>query len=338
MSIIYKVGPFGSFTDGSQAQAVEKSSGPRSMMTEQRSTAARKQGLIAVQNLPFGMIRNIVYHYLYQKNRVIAGKLLMYMSVFIRSSNEDYIDVWPAYRESAEWNPVFVILCQTNFQDEWDEYAGFQVFKRRYDFVSSEAAKVFNSPIVHNSRLELNGFLTKCISDTDLINTHSNITIVNACPVRSRNGGRDLTEETCIVIHCRVKGFIPFTEKPFPKMISTLPVDVREGYFVLGMQTPDPERNEAPSGNSPEINNGTSSYNAATNDFQPFDTSVQTAQNADLTGHSAASAVNSSFSSSNHLLSNGPQANGDVDMTVDPCRLHEMNVDELCQMVLIFDT
>ena len=310
------------------------------MMTEQESkfdSAGSKQGLIAVQNLPFGMLRNIVYHYLYQKNRVIAGKLLMYMSVFIRSSNDDYIDVWPAYRESAEWNPVFVILCRTNFQGEWDEYAGSQVFKRRYDFVSSEASQVFNSPSVQETRLELNGFLTKCISDTDLINAHSNITIVNACPVRSRNGGRDLTKETCIVIHCRVKGFIPFTEKPFPKMISTFPVDVREGYFVLGMQTPDPERNEAPSGNAPETNNGTSSNkNIATNDFQPFVTSAQTAQNADLKEHSAASAVNSPFSSSNYLLSSGLQANCDVDMPDDPCRQHERDMDVISQKVLFF--
>ncbi|XP_061180849.1 uncharacterized protein LOC133189516 [Saccostrea echinata] len=34
----------------------------------------------------------------------------------------------------------------------------------------------------------------------------------------------------CVVIHCRVKGIVPFGESPFPTKIGEFPVDVREGY------------------------------------------------------------------------------------------------------------
>ena len=103
--------------------------------------------------------------------------------------------------------------------------------------MSSEAAVVINSKEVKENPLDYSDFdkLKTVTQSESLTKEHSNITIINACSHRSKKGGEEICKETCVVIHCLVKGFIPFLEDPFPKRISGVPVDVREGYVTMGM-------------------------------------------------------------------------------------------------------
>ena len=175
---------------------------------------------------------------LQSKDLPIAQELRLSVAKYIRQSDpSDIIDVWPAYEQKNPWEPIFVVLTYSNIQGEWGTVFGFRVFKRRHDFVSSEASIIINSKKVQENPLCFSDFdKLKTVTQSDkLIKKHSNITIVNACSCRSRRGGDEIYEETCVVIHCLVKGLIPFLEDPFPRSISGFPVDVREGYVTMGM-------------------------------------------------------------------------------------------------------
>ncbi|XP_062585775.1 uncharacterized protein LOC134247415 [Saccostrea cucullata] len=65
----------------------------------------------------------------------------------------------------------------------------------------------------------------------DLFQNHSNITLLNMSGVRSsgfETSKCTIERTNCVVIHCQVKGFIPFGEMSFPKVIEGHTVDVRE--------------------------------------------------------------------------------------------------------------
>lgn len=167
----------------------------------------------------------------------VAVLLLEDICKLIYGAEEDCVDVFPAYEEGHRWAPVFVMLTKQDCGGEWDSFMGFRVYKRRYDRVSCEAAAVINSDYVQSHPLSVEDFqaIRRAVSSADLHKKHGKITVINACPCRSKNNGEFMEEGLCIVIHCLVKGLIPFSEEPFPKEILGIPVDVREGYFRLGV-------------------------------------------------------------------------------------------------------
>ena len=206
--------------------------------------------LMSFELIPLPTIHSCIRISLEKHNRHCVSKLLSFATKYLREEiGNDVWDVWPAYEVGGNWVPVFVVLLKTNVQCEWGEFLGFKVFRRRYDFVSPEAAMVMNSDGVRNdmkeevSEIDMIRRASHCEVNR-LIKKHSNITIVNACPVRSKNGGRQLVKEPCVVIHCLVKGLVPFDEDPFPRSISGFPTDVREGYMMMGM---NPDMNGVPS-------------------------------------------------------------------------------------------
>lgn len=167
----------------------------------------------------------------------IAVLLLEDICKLICGAEEDCVDVFPAYEEGHRWAPVIVVLTKQDCGGEWESFMGFRVYRRRYDRVSCEAATVINSDYVQSHPLSVEDFqaIRRAVSSADLHKRHSKITVLNACPCRSKNNGEVIEEGLCIVIHCLVKGLIPFSEDPFPKEILGIPVDVREGYFRLGV-------------------------------------------------------------------------------------------------------
>jgi len=171
------------------------------------------------------------------KHFEVAVLLLEDICKLIYASEEDCVDVFPAYEEGHRWEPMFVVFTRKERAGEWDSFMGFRVYKRRYDNVSPEAASVVNSDFVKNHMLSVEDFqrIRKAVSTIDLQKNHTKITVINACPCKSKENGKILEEGLCIVIHCLIKGFVPFSEEPFPEMIAGIPVDVREGYFRLGV-------------------------------------------------------------------------------------------------------
>lgn len=188
-----------------------------------------------------GEIKEALIWTIDEKNYDVTLLLLDDICKLIKGSEGDMcVDVFPAYLEKKRWQPVFVILTKQNFQGEWDSFMGFPVYRRRYDLVSSEAAVVINSDYVRTHPLSIDNFRTvrRAISSVNLRKRHSKMTVINASPCRSRKDGQVLEKGLCIVVHCLIKGFIPFDEDPFPREIGGIPLDVREGYFRLGVATP----------------------------------------------------------------------------------------------------
>ena len=169
-------------------------------------------------------------------NRNIANELLKFASKMLKQNTQLQIkDVWPAYKESSEWEPIFVVMSEERFAEE--RYLGYKVLWRHCDLVSREASIVANSTKVRENPLSYEDMesMKKIIKTANLFRNHKNITVVNVCPCKSRQGGKDIALEKCIVICTSVKGLIPFEEQPFPKHISNIPVDVREALVTLGM-------------------------------------------------------------------------------------------------------
>ena len=187
--------------------------------------------------IPHAVLKEALSFVIQQQNRALAKELLDYScKVLLSMDLNDIVDVWPAYTIEDEWNPVFVVLRKSDSDHEWAEFLGYKVYNRKYDCVSKEAKIVVNNPLVRNNPVSFDDIekLKEAVNEIN-VKDHSNITLIDVCPCRSRKNGEEIFLETCIVVHCLVKGLIPFKEKPFPKTVSGIPVDVREGYFSLGV-------------------------------------------------------------------------------------------------------
>ncbi|KAK3100632.1 hypothetical protein FSP39_022812 [Pinctada imbricata] len=123
---------------------------------------------------------------------------------------------------------------------------GIAVEIRNYRYVNDEAERV--EKVRRKSKDELTDpeteVLRGCIRkySTRLWRRHSNLNIISACSIKSKNNGKEMKRQPCIVLYCSVKGVIPYLEKPFPKLLHSLdgqdvPVDVREGYFQFAGST-----------------------------------------------------------------------------------------------------
>ena len=188
--------------------------------------------------IPHAVLKEALSFVIQQQNRALAKELLDYSSEVLHSMDmNDIVDVWPAYTIEDEWNPVFVVLRKSDSDHIWAEFLGYKVYNRKYDSVSKEAEKVVNSTLVRNNPLSFDDIekLKEAVNEIN-VQDHSNITLIDVCPCRSRKNGDEIFLETCIVVYCLVKGLIPFNEKPFPKTVLGIPVDVREGYFSLGVR------------------------------------------------------------------------------------------------------
>ena len=184
------------------------------------------------------MIKNAIKDAIYVRNREKTIRLLDFACQLQKAQSPDVItDVWPAYREGSTWDPVFVVLSHQTYPE--DQYLGFKRHWRHCDLISREGCIVAYSDEVKDNPLSFEDMenMRKLIRAADLLKFHSKVTVTNACPCRSRNGGRDISIEKCIVIYTSVKGFIPFDEQPFPKTVFGIPVDVREANVTLGGKT-----------------------------------------------------------------------------------------------------
>ena len=123
---------------------------------------------------------------------------------------------------------------------------GVDIEIRNYRYVNKEAENVEalrkkTSDDLTDAETDM---LRTCIRkySTRLWRRHSNLNIISACSIKSKNGGAVMKRRPCIVLYCSVKGIIPISEKPFPKVLRTsdgadIPVDVREGYFQFAGST-----------------------------------------------------------------------------------------------------
>ncbi|XP_062606568.1 uncharacterized protein LOC134268345 [Saccostrea cucullata] len=145
-------------------------------------------------------------------------------------------DIWVGYSNVLEKENLrfdtLVVITHTKITDKLkvSKFCGLKVDFRDKNACSTEAKALLQ----HESLVPLN-FQT-LLSDTAievLVSKHSNVTILTQSGIKSRGFNsihHQITMCPCVVIHCRVKGIVPFGESPFPPKIGEIPVDVREGF------------------------------------------------------------------------------------------------------------
>ncbi|KAK3085170.1 hypothetical protein FSP39_025442 [Pinctada imbricata] len=71
----------------------------------------------------------------------------------------------------------------------------------------------------------------------ELFEKHSNLNAIRPSRIRSMGFGTPnhrIIQQSCIVLYCSRKGYIPINEESFPVEINGIRTDVREGYFMFG--------------------------------------------------------------------------------------------------------
>ncbi|XP_060073264.1 uncharacterized protein LOC132553070 [Ylistrum balloti] len=173
-----------------------------------------------------------------QKNKGEATELMksllnMVCKHFSHYHGEKLVRVWPGYKELAADSPMIVVNVSNLPKVKPNVFMGLPIVYKLYGFVSDEAL------VLSYSKFEIEK-LTDPLEIMAIQRTinrniarlkldHSNLVKVSASAVRSLQNGSLLAKEACIVLYCRCKGIIPFGEKPFPKYIDDVPIDVRDG-------------------------------------------------------------------------------------------------------------
>ncbi|XP_021359678.1 uncharacterized protein LOC110454492 isoform X3 [Mizuhopecten yessoensis] len=142
----------------------------------------------------------------------------------------------------ARGKHTFIIYDKEQGRDRITTELGQKVLIRNPKSIQSEGIAITN--YCREKRLDLKP--TKRASLKNIIQKHtdklfikhSNINFISTSPVKSWWNGDIVRDEACIVIYCSSKGFVPFGEEKFPKLLTvgevTASTDIREGYFQFG--------------------------------------------------------------------------------------------------------
>jgi hypothetical protein len=140
-----------------------------------------------------------------------------------------------AYSEIHIWKiDVAVVVTKESTREKDTSLWGFDILLVSENECSSEALALLQH--------EQNEYDPTFINEnevSDLLNDHSNISLINISNVRSTGFYTDMLQtenEQTLVIYCHVKGVIPLGERGFPRNVSGYPVDVREGTCSLAVR------------------------------------------------------------------------------------------------------
>jgi len=171
----------------------------------------------------------------------ICSKLEKKYSGLFKDSNALNVQFGRIIKEYTEKN-VFMVFLESNEFIEDRSFAGKDVLFRNLLRPSYEGIQIALSPLVKDNPLSEDDHMM--IRETInregkwLWAKHTNLNIISACSVKSKQNGKDQTVQPCIVLYCTCKGFIPKFEPKFPKALQSqkgsIMVDIREGCFNLG--------------------------------------------------------------------------------------------------------
>ncbi|XP_021372643.1 uncharacterized protein LOC110462792 isoform X2 [Mizuhopecten yessoensis] len=168
-----------------------------------------------------------------EATEMMKSLLNMVCKHFSHYHGEKLVRVWPGYKELAADSPMIVVNVSNLPKVKPNVFMGLPIVYKLYGLVSDE------SIVLSYSKLEIEKLADplEIMAIQRTINRniarlkldHSNLVKVSASAVRSLQNGSLLAKEACIVLYCKCKGVIPFGEKPFPKYIEDIPVDIRDG-------------------------------------------------------------------------------------------------------------
>ena len=165
-----------------------------------------------------------------------GNRLLSWLCSKLKDLSNDIIYVWVGYETVCAEIPVFVaVIKQTDksIDGKFKSICLFKVVQRLTYEVSDEAKRCLKYENDHKTSLEVVSELQDSVAEhaADLLKSHSNLQIVSASTIKSRQSGSVTEVKTCIVLYVHIKGIIPFHEKPFPTTVGKFPTDIREGIF-----------------------------------------------------------------------------------------------------------
>jgi hypothetical protein len=133
---------------------------------------------------------------------------------------------------------LVVITDTPTTEDLGDRFWGLALIIRAKHECNTESESMLCFEIRERLFNEIVPFDSKDIET--LFRNHSNITLINTSCVRSLGYNtkyRNVVREPTTVIHCQIKGVVPFGEGVFPRRINGFPVDVREGTCTFAMNS-----------------------------------------------------------------------------------------------------
>ncbi|XP_053379965.1 uncharacterized protein LOC128548621 [Mercenaria mercenaria] len=172
---------------------------------------------------------------------------------YIRSMSRKIVHVYPSYQMLHKNEIVFVVFVEESLsiKNETKLRQNCKVEIRMIDKYSSEGKLVMNSKENYDTELSAPEIDTvkRCLDKfaADLMEKHKYLSLIRASPVRSKDfetGEGKIVKETCIVLYVQTKNYIPIDEEPFQSSYDGIPVDVREGGFVLYTSPRAYERHE----------------------------------------------------------------------------------------------
>ena len=148
--------------------------------------------------------------------------------------------VWVGYRAPDPNKPVFVAELKEERAQPPKGLEKFDILQRRLGHVDGEGACITKMELKEQLRFSSEELIRirECLTkySKSLMEKHSNLMVVSASNIKSSHYGQESAKydkKVCVVLYVKVKGIIPYGEKPFPTVLEGFPVDVREGKFQL---------------------------------------------------------------------------------------------------------
>ncbi|XP_053378859.1 uncharacterized protein LOC128548343 [Mercenaria mercenaria] len=172
---------------------------------------------------------------------------------YIKSKSRKIVHVYSSYQMLHENEIVFVVFVKESLSksEETKIRNNCKVEIRLIDTYSPEGKLVMNSKENCDSELSVSEIETvkRCLDifAAELMKKHKYLSLIRASPVRSKGYEKSegkIGKETCIALYVPAKNYIPTDEEPFQSNYDGIPIDVREGGFVLYTSPRADERHE----------------------------------------------------------------------------------------------
>ncbi|XP_053378818.1 uncharacterized protein LOC128548329 [Mercenaria mercenaria] len=172
---------------------------------------------------------------------------------YIKSKSRKIVHVYSSYQMLHQNEIVFVVFVEESLSksEEFKIRHNCKVEIRMLDKYSPEGQLVMHSTENCDSELPASEIETvkRCLDKfaADLMEKHKYLSLIRASPVRSKDyekGEGKIWKETCVALYVPAKNYIPTDEEPFQSNYDGIPVDVREGGFVLYTSPRADERHE----------------------------------------------------------------------------------------------
>ena len=113
---------------------------------------------------------------------------------------------------------------------------GVKIVIQRFDNTESKLMGVYENSSTSTNASENTSTGVTLEESESLFSKHSNLNMITEATLKSKGFGNEnhvISKEYCVILYCYHKGYKPYGEKEFPKIIGKHKTDIREGYFCF---------------------------------------------------------------------------------------------------------